>query len=92
VGHELMSPEAFGRALVRLLSHAPPDPARLGACRSHITAELEGKLDRAQALIAQRRDAAARSLLTSVDERYGGLAAPRILQLARECGCGLAGP
>jgi hypothetical protein len=89
-GHEVMSPTAFGRALGRTLSEEPPDPARLGACRSRIAAELEGKLGQAQALISKSSHAAARQLLLDIDKQYGGLAAPRILQLARKCGCGLA--
>jgi hypothetical protein len=91
-GHELMSSEVFGRALNRLLNPMPPDPTRLGACRSHVEAELEENLGRAQALLSNGRRAAARKLLLQIDERYGGLATPRILQLARSCGCGLAQP
>jgi hypothetical protein len=90
-GHEIMNAEAFGRALERLLSqHRPPDPAQLGACRSHLEAEIEGRLGQAQALISRGRHAAARTLLLKVDQRYGGLASPRILELARQCRCGLA--
>ncbi|MGH8318262.1 MAG: hypothetical protein ACREUL_09830 [Steroidobacteraceae bacterium] len=91
-GHELMSSEAFGRALDRLLNLVPPDPARLGACRSHMEARLEEKLTRAQTLISKGRHADARRLLMEIDQQYGGLAAPRILDLARSCGCGLARP
>jgi pimeloyl-ACP methyl ester carboxylesterase len=90
--HELMSAEAFGRALDRLLNPMPPDPARLDACRSHVDAELQEKLSQAQALISNGRRAPARKLLLQIDEQYGGLAAPRILELARSCGCGLAQP
>ncbi|MDE2261963.1 MAG: hypothetical protein KGL45_05535 [Gammaproteobacteria bacterium] len=90
-GHELMSAAAFGRALERLLSPAPADPARLGACRSRVQQELGEKLARAEALVAESRRAAARQLLLEIDERYGGLAAPRILDLARRCECGVAG-
>jgi hypothetical protein len=91
-GHELMSPEVFGRALDRLLHAAPPDPARLNACRSHLRAELEERLSQAQTLISNGRRAATRKLLLKIDQHYGGLAAPRTLQLARSCGCGLARP
>ena len=91
-GHELMSQEAFGQALAQLLNPTPPDPMRLAACRSHLRAELDDKLTQAQALISQDRQAAARKLLLEIDQHYGGLAAPRILQLARSCGCGLAQP
>lgn len=91
-GHEWMSPAAFGRALNRLLGRDPPVAARLAACRSHVQAELQQKLDQAQSLVATGRHADARKLLLELDSRYGGLAAPRILELARSCGCGLARP
>jgi pimeloyl-ACP methyl ester carboxylesterase len=91
-GHEPMSPEAFGRALERLLNPASPDPARLAACRLHVTRELEAKLSQAQALVSGGRHRAARQLLLQIDRQYGGLAAPRILQLARRCGCVFARP
>lgn len=91
-GHEVMSPQAFGQALERLLSRAPSDPARLDACRAHLRAGLEAQLGQAKALISQGKRAAARRLLLEIDERYGGLAAPAILALARNCGCGLARP
>jgi predicted esterase len=92
VGHDEMSAAAFGRALTRLLSPVAPDPARLAACRSRVEAELQEKLRQAQALILMAKHAAARKLLLEINERYGGLAAPRSLELAQSCGCGLARP
>lgn len=90
--HEWMSATAFGRALDRLLARNPPAPARLATCRSHVQTQLQQKLDHAESLIAAGRHADARKLLLEIDARYGGLAAPRILDLARSCGCGLARP
>lgn len=86
-GHELMSPMAFGRALDRLLHPRPPDPARVRACRSHVEAGLDERLDQAQALISKGSRTPACELLLEIDERYGGVAAPRILELARRAGC-----
>jgi hypothetical protein len=91
-GHELMSQEAFGQALAQLLNPAPSDPARLEACRSHLRTDLDDKLTQVRALISAGRHAGARKLLLAIDQHFGGLAAPRILQLGRSCGCGLAGP
>lgn len=88
--HEWMSAAAFGRALDRLRVRNPPAPARLEACRAHVQAQLQQELDRAESLITAGRHADARKLLLEIDSRYGGLAAPRILDLARACGCGLA--
>jgi pimeloyl-ACP methyl ester carboxylesterase len=92
VGHELMSPEAFGQALAQLLSAVPSDPARLEPCRSRLQRRLDDQLARAQALVFGGRRASARKLLLSIDRHFGGLAAPRILQLARRCACGIAQP
>jgi pimeloyl-ACP methyl ester carboxylesterase len=91
-GHEVMSPEAFGQALGRLLSRAHSGPARLDACRTHVRAALQAQLGHAKALISRGNRSAAHKLLLEIDERYGGLAAPQILALARSCGCGLAQP
>jgi hypothetical protein len=87
-----MSSEAFGRALGRLLSPPSPDLSREKTCRSHIEAELDEKLSQAQSLISAGRREDAGKLLLEIDERYGGLAAPRILKLAQSCGCALTHP
>lgn len=93
VDHEVMSPAAFAGALDRLLNHAPaPDPTRLDACRSRLDAALKEKLSQAEALISKGNHEAARQLLLEIDEQYGGLAGPRLLELARRCGCGIARP
>ena len=91
-GHELLSAPALGRALDRLLSPQAPNSARLQACRTDEEAALEGKLNQAQALIFTGKQTAARKVLLQIDEQYGALAAPRVLVLARSCGCGLAQP
>lgn len=90
-GHEEMSAAAFGRALDRLLSPVAPNPARLDACRSRMAAQVQNKLDEAQALMSKGNAAAARQLLLDIDKQYGGLAAPRILELARQCACDATG-
>jgi pimeloyl-ACP methyl ester carboxylesterase len=92
VTHEVMSSTAFGRALALLLNRVSPDPPRLEACRSRVEAELQQKLGRAETLISTARRNEARKLLLDIDKRYGGLAAPRSVELARSCGCGLLGP
>lgn len=91
--HAVMTSAALHRALEQLLKPAPPhDSARLGACRARIDAELQAELMRAEGLVSKGEHDPARKLLLAIDRRYGGLAAPRILELARRCGCGLAQP
>lgn len=87
--HQVMSSQAFGRALEELLHPVPPDPGRLGACRSRIRSQIDRKLAQAAELISKDRRAPARKLLLAINEHYGGLAAPRIVELARRCRCGL---
>jgi hypothetical protein len=82
VGHEVATATALDRALGMLDKHATPNQARLGTCRLNINQELAKQLDRANHLLAAGDLGAARTLLTEIDTRYGGLAAPRSVDLA----------
>jgi pimeloyl-ACP methyl ester carboxylesterase len=80
--HEIASADALDRALKALEAPAKPDKDRLAACRAATDRELNAKLNQAQALLAAgHRDAAMRAL-TKIDRHYGGVAAPRSLDLA----------
>lgn len=85
-----MSAAVLERALARLRSPVRPDPARLAACRSNMERELQGKLEQAAVLISLAKRTQARRLLRQIDAQFGGLAAPRSIELARECACDLA--
>jgi len=82
LGHEVAPPEALSRALGSLLKDAPPDLAKLEACRSRIEMELAARLQEVESLMAHGRHAEAAKLLNKVDGRFGGLAAPRSVDLA----------
>jgi dienelactone hydrolase len=82
VEHEVAGSAALDRALVMLDKHGKPDLARLNNCRSHINQELAKQIDRASDLLAAGNLGGARTLLTHIDTRYGGLAAPRSIDLA----------
>jgi len=90
--HEEMQDQALGWALERLMQPVPLDSARMSACRAHVEAGLQEKLSHAQALISKGSRRSARGLLLDIDRHFGGLAAPRILELAKRCDCGLAPP
>lgn len=79
-GHEALDAAALAKALDALLAPLAPD-ARLLACRARIEAELEGKLKDAEALAAAGKRDRARKQLEDIDTRYGGLAAPRSVEL-----------
>jgi len=87
VGHEVANSRALSDALKSLLRDVPAQPARLAACRAAVSQELERKLKKVETLIASARRPAARDLILNIDSSFGGLAAPRIIELARRCDC-----
>jgi len=80
--HEVAGATVLGRALDMLGKHAKPNLARLNNCRSHITQELAKQIDQASGLLAAGNVDGTRKLLNKIDARYGGLAAPRSVDLA----------
>ena len=79
--HELADASAFSRsldALLRRQSHLN----KLPDCRARIDAELAAQLKQVEDSFARGDTSAARRLLDKIDARYGGLAAPRSVELA----------
>jgi predicted esterase len=87
LAHEIADSRALSEALKSLLEEVPPEPARLVACRATVRQELERKLKKVETLIANHRRSAARDLILNIDSSFGGLAAPRIIELAQKCDC-----
>ena len=83
-GHEVMPSLVLARALDQLLDPARPDPARLQSCRSGIEADMADRLAKADQLIAGGRRDEAGGLLRDIDAKFGGLAAPKSLELERK--------
>jgi pimeloyl-ACP methyl ester carboxylesterase len=81
-GHEVAGPTVLGRALDMLDKHAEPKVARSNNCRLRINQELGKQIDQANDLLAAGNVDGARRLLNKIDTRYGGLAAPRSVDLA----------
>src|SRR5882757_3994619 len=81
-GHEVAGPAGLDRALDMLDKHAEPNLARLAKCRTHINQRLGKEIDQANDLLAAGNVDGARRLLDKIDTRYGGLAAPRSVDLA----------
>ena len=82
--HEPADASAFARALDALLRHVATPPQRLAECRASIAAQLSRDLQQVEAALARGDTAAAKRLLGGLDTRYGGLAAPRSVELARQ--------
>jgi pimeloyl-ACP methyl ester carboxylesterase len=81
-GHEVAGPSVLDRALGMLDKHAEPKLARLNSCRLRINQQLGKEIDQANDLLAAGNADGARRLLNRIDTRYGGLAAPRSVDLA----------
>lgn len=81
--HAVAGSTAFSWALGALMHDAPPDPKRLAACRLAIEEELSVTMRQVESLVADDRHDEAQKLLMKIDEHYGGLAAPRSIDLAQ---------
>jgi predicted esterase len=81
VGHSLATAAALSDALRLLLGPPTTTAGRLPACRAEIAHGLDAQLDKVQSLTAAGERSAARKLLLDIDRRFGGLAAPRSLEL-----------
>lgn len=82
VQHEIALPGALSQALAGLAGQRPTEPGKLASCRAALAADLAARLREVEELLDRgaTREAAAR--LKHIDERFGGLAAPRSVELA----------
>jgi hypothetical protein len=79
--HEVADPSALTRALRALLVPAAPPSEKLAACRADLEKQLTAQLDKVQSLIGAGERPKAQKLLTETDRQFGGLAAPRSIEL-----------
>lgn len=81
-GHELLDAAALDRSLAAL--SAPREAnAGLASCREQRGREIDAQLRRVQAALDAGDKREAQSRLQEADERFGGLAAPRSIELER---------
>lgn len=83
VQHEVALPGALSQALASLGARGREEPRKLANCRAALAADLATRVHEVEELLARgaTHDAAVR--LRQIDERFGGLAAPQIVELAR---------
>jgi dienelactone hydrolase len=86
VGHEIAVPYSAGHALTALDQHSSVDPGKLSACRARVARELAADSQRIADLLDRDKPHDAWRSLTKFDIRYGGLAAPEIVQLEQRIG------
>lgn len=83
LGHAVAPASALKQALRWLLDARPLDESRLDSCRAKLDGKIAAALGKVKELKAKGDGAAARSALEELDTRYGGLAAPESVELAR---------
>jgi pimeloyl-ACP methyl ester carboxylesterase len=81
-GHQAIDAFALDHALEALEARRPVDADELARCNARLQAAVAAELTRAEAAIARGEREAARAQLEAIDARFGGLAEPRILELA----------
>lgn len=85
--HWIPAGRPFRRAMAIMQAHGAP---RDEACRTRLNATIQKELDLAEALLTGGDAVAAGQALGRVDDLYGGLAAPRSVELARRIAAALA--
>jgi len=82
VQHEVALPGALLQALGSLAAHGRAQPEKLARCRAALAADLDARLREVEELLASGAAQEAARRLRQIDERFGGLAAPRSVELA----------
>ncbi len=80
--HDIALPGALSQALERLLEPRTPEPGKLARCRAALDADLTARLRAVEELLDRGATREAAGRLRAIDERFGGLAAPRSVELA----------
>ena len=83
--HVMMDSRSLARALEFLDRNREAPSAGNRQCRAELYSRIDAELARAEAM-AQRGDRGARAAIRAIDRRYGGLAAPRSLELRARVG------
>jgi pimeloyl-ACP methyl ester carboxylesterase len=90
--HELAPPSALAAALTELNKPARTLTDKDALCWSRITAAVDDALARAEVALAHSDFKAAQSMVDDADRRFGGLTAPRIVELYRKLRRNAAAP
>ena len=83
VGHETADAVSFNRALTTLENTAPPDDGDWRACVKRIEYDMAAQLRSVETSIANGDESSALKALERIDVRFGGLAAPRSVELMK---------
>jgi pimeloyl-ACP methyl ester carboxylesterase len=86
LAHDILPAAAFKQGLDALEARDTPPKDKIASCRGRYEQELDAKLREAETLRADGRVDAAARMLEEIDVRFGGLAAPPSVDLARQIG------
>lgn len=81
-GHEVLGSTALAWALSAVLHDVPAVSHKLPGCRASIDQDLDTQLNAAEQQLTGGAPGSGEQLLRKIDARYGGLAAPRSVELA----------
>lgn len=81
LGHEALDAFSLNRALDALERPSAVDPDELARCNARLQRELAAQFADVETAIARGAAEEARARVDAIDAQYGGLAAPRILEL-----------
>jgi len=84
LAHDIAPPSALATALSDLDAPRRPPSSKEADCWARLTAAVDDELSRAEAALARLDFKTAKSILDDVDKRFGGLSAPRVIELARK--------
>ena len=82
VPHEIASAAALSQALERLSAPRSAESEKLAGCRAALDADLDARLRDVEGLLGRGATREAAERLRQIDGRFGGLAAPRSVELA----------
>lgn len=85
-GHEIADAAGLEQALKALAKPRTSDAGKLASCRSDVETSLAATKAEAETALEHGDRARAESVLKSIDERYGGLAADTIAELEARLG------
>ncbi|MEO8003138.1 MAG: PHB depolymerase family esterase [Arenimonas sp.] len=83
MGHALMGALEVENAIVRI-EKMPIDESNLSECRSRLKLAIDNGLDEVQKYLDQGLEKKSGEQLSIIDNHYGGLAAPRSVEIARK--------
>jgi len=81
LGHQMLDPTSFDRALDLLDQRANADEGELAKCNARIEQELAQKLAGAEAALRRGDLAGARQAASAIDRRYANLAKDALIAL-----------